>query len=160
MCTPLKKEQKKEQIKETPRPEYDALYEPIKTELSLSDAKDIEERSWVTTELLTDGIEEYEDEPVASIAPPPQVEKDIKEEVTEGDLMIEKALDFLINNDKQGFIALSKEMGVLPDALCEAVNDRLYDTLGDIAVEQNGGEYSIVVDYMEEISQWLKTLKR
>jgi hypothetical protein len=51
-------------------------------------------------------------------------------------------------------------MGVLPDALCEAINDRLYDTLGDIAVEPDGDGFCVVVDYMEEINQWLKTVKK
>ena len=78
----------------------------------------------------------------------------------DGDGEIAKALICLINNDKQGFIELSQNMGILPDALCEAVNDRLYDTLGDIAVEQCDDGYSIVVDYMEEIDQWLKTAKK
>ena len=67
---------------------------------------------------------------------------------------------YLINNDKQGFIELSHNMGILPDALCEAVNDRLYDTLGDIAVEHGDDGFTIVVDYMEEIDQWLKTRKK
>ncbi len=151
---PYKKELKKEQIKEAPLPEYDVLYEPISHELSLSDAKNIEEHSWATTELLTEGIEEYELEEEAAPIPEPQKEEH------GGDDKIAKALICLINNDKQGFTELSHDMGILPDALCEAINDRLYDTLGDIAVEQSDDGYSIVVDYMEEISQWLKTRKK
>ncbi len=154
---PYKKELKKEQEKEARLPEYDVLYEPISHEFSLSDAKDIEERSWVTTELLTEGVEEYELEEEVTSAP---VIVAPKEESGDGDGEIAKALMYLINNDKQGFASLSQDMGILPDALCEAINDRLYDTLGDIAVEQSDDGYSIVVDYMEEISQWLKTVKK
>ena len=153
---PYKRELKKEQAKEAPKPEYDVLYEPISHELSLSDAKNIEEHSWATTELLTEGIEEYalEDEVIAPYEPEPSPEKN------DVDSEIAKALICLINNDKQGFTALSHDIGVLPDALCEAINDRLYDTLGDIAVEQGDDGYSIVVDYMEEINEWLKTVKK
>jgi hypothetical protein len=153
---PYKRELKKEQAKEAPKPEYDVLYEPISHELSLSDAKNIEEHSWATTELLTEGIEEYalEDEVIAPSEPEPSPEKN------DVDSEIAKALICLINNDKQGFTALSHDIGVLPDALCEAINDRLYDTLGDIAVEQGDDGYSIVVDYMEEINEWLKTVKK
>ncbi len=154
---PYKKELKKEQTRTEPISEYDALYEPIKTELSLSDAKNIEEHSWTTTELLTEGIEEYELE-TEEIAPVPDVPQE--KESNGADIEISKALNCLINNDNQGFVALSHTMGILPDALCEAINDRLYDTLGDIAVEQSDDGYSIVVDYMEEISQWLKTTKK
>lgn len=154
---PYKKELKKEQTKEAPKPEYDILYEPISHELSLSDAKNIEEHSWVTTELLTEGLEEYELEDTETAVTP---EKPTEAVENDGDGEIAKALICLINNDKQGFIELSQNMGILPDALCEAVNDRLYDTLGDIAVEQCDDGYSIVVDYMEEIDQWLKTAKK
>lgn len=154
---PYKKELKKEQVKEASLPEYDVLYEPISHELSLSDAKNIEEHSWVTTELLTDGIEEYalEEEETAPI-------QEVQNESNDngGDDEISKALIYLINNDKQGFTELSHKMGILPDALCEAVNDRLYDTLGDIAVEHGDNGFNIVVDYMEEINQWLKTVKK
>lgn len=154
---PFKKELKKERARTEQLPEYDALYEPIKTELSLSDAKNIEERSWATTELLTDGIEEYEleDAESASLPEAPQ-----EKENNGDDAEISKALTCLINNDNQGFVALSHNMGILPDALCEAINDRLYDTLGDIAVEQSDNGYNIIADYMEEISQWLKTAKK
>ncbi len=154
---PYKKELKKELVKEAPLPEYDVLYEPISRELSLSDAKNIEEHSWVTTGLLTEGIEEYELEEAESVPVP---EKPTKAEENDGDDKIAKALICLINNDKQGFIELSHNMGILPDALCEAVNDRLYDTLGDIAVEHGDDGFNIVVDYMEEIRQWLKTAKK
>ena len=92
------------------------------------------------------GVEEPEPEP--------------SPEKNDVDSEIAKALICLINNDKQGFTALSHDIGVLPDALCEAINDRLYDTLGDIAVEQGDDGYSIVVDYMEEINEWLKTVKK
>ena len=154
---PYKKELKKEQTKDAPAPEYDVLYEPISHELSLSDAKNIEEHSWVTTELLTEGIEEYELEETETIVIP---EKTPEPDDNEADDQVAKALICLINNDKQGFTELSHDMGILPDALCEAINDRLYDTLGDIAVEHGDDGFSIVVDYMEEISQWLKTVKK
>ncbi|MBQ7779759.1 MAG: TerB N-terminal domain-containing protein [Clostridia bacterium] len=154
---PYKKELKKEHPKEAPAPEYDVLYEPISHELSLSDAKHIEEHSWVTTELLTEGLEEYELEEAETAVTP---EKLTEVYENDGDGEVAKALICLINNDKQGFVELSHNMGILPDALCEAVNDRLYDTLGDIAVEHSDDGFTIVVDYMEEIDQWLKTRKK
>ncbi len=154
---PYKREQKKEQIKEAPKPEYDVLYEPISHELSLDDAKDIEEHSWATTELLTDGIEEYEPD-----AENVEVSVDIEKEpeAHDGDDDISRAIICLMNNDKNGFNELSQSLGILPDALCEAINDRLYDTLGDIAVEHGDDGFNIVIDYMEEIDQWLKTPKK
>ncbi len=157
---PFRKEVKKEQEKIAAVPEYDILYEPIASELSLSDAKNIEMHSWHTTDLLTDGIDEY--------APDPEVEKTIEPEIIsependakQGSDGIAEALTHLINNDRAGFISLSHNLGVLPDALCEAINDRLYDTVGDIVVELGDGGYELVADYLEEINEWLKTQKR
>ncbi len=154
---PLKRAHKKELVKEAPPPEYDVLYEPISNDLSLSDAKNIEEHSWVTTELLTEGLEEYELEEAETKV---LTEHPTDENDNNSDNKISKALVCLINNDKQGFIDLSHDMGIIPDALCEAVNDRLYDTLGDIAIEHFDDDFTIVVDYMEEINQWLKTQKK
>lgn len=157
---PFKKVQKKE-AKEKEVPEYDSLYEPVKNELSLDYAMDIERASWATTELLTDGLEKYTEVAEAD-------EGIVFEETTEKPLptqnktsnddesWISKALSLAIENNNAGFEALSHSLGMLPDALCEAVNDRLYDTVGDIVIENVEGKYQVIVDYLEEINEWMK----
>jgi hypothetical protein len=32
----------------------------------------------------------------------------------------------------------------------------MYDIIGDVVVETDGHGYSIVVDYLEEINEWMK----
>lgn len=145
---PIKKAQKKESEKAVV-PEYDVLYEPKRTDFSLDYAKDIEKKSWATTELLTEGIDTYEDEPALNV-----VEKQ-ESALTELN-WIKEALGLCINYDKQGFNELAKSRGLLPDALCEAVNDNMYDVVGDIVLEEGQNGYNVVVDYLEEIKEWMK----
>ena len=133
----------------------------VKNELSLDYAMGIERASWATTELLTDGLEEYTEVAEAD-------EGIVFEETTEKPLptqnktsnddesWISKALSLAIENNNAGFEALSHSLGMLPDALCEAVNDRLYDTVGDIVIENVEGKYQVIVDYLEEIKEWMK----
>lgn len=153
---PLKKAHKKESEK-VEIPEYDVLYEPAVSELSLSYAKDIEERSWATTELLTDGIEDYDE--TQKVESAPVYEPEMKEEAPaspEHDLWLKEALELAISQNKQGFTDLAHSRGLLPDALCEAVNDKMYDVIGDIVLENDGDGYTVVVDYLEEIKEWMK----
>ncbi len=157
---PFRKKVKKEQEKIAAIPEYDVLYEPISSELSLSDAKDIEMHSWQTTGLLTEGIDEYAPDPEIEKTIEPEKVSESQNETHQGSDGIAEALTHLINNDKAGFIRLSHNLGVLPDALCEAINDRLYDTVGDIVIELGDSGYELVADYLEEINEWLKTQKR
>lgn len=166
---PYKKEVKKEAERQTVN-EYDALYEPVRAELSLDYALDIEGRSWATTELLTEGLEGYCDETAqteaenqaaekANAPSASQNEKTPEAEngaYAESDGWVRDALALCIDGNKDGFVALSHSLGMLPDALCEAVNDRLYDHVGDIVIENLDGEYTAVVDYLEEIKEWMK----
>lgn len=150
---PFQKEAKKQAEKET-IPEYDALYEPRSVELSLSDAKSIEEHSWATTELLTEGIEEFSDDDTASsIAPEASFEAPSRDDKPEW--MI-NALSAVINGDQKSFSELCHNMGMLPDALISVLNDKMYDVIGDIVIERGEDGYNIVVDYMEEITEWMK----
>lgn len=150
---PFQKEAKKQAEKEAV-PEYDALYEPRSVELSLSDAKSIEEHSWTTTELLTDGLEEFTDDDAASsVAPEVSFEAPSRDDKPEW--MI-NALSAVIDGDRKSFSDLCHSMGMLPDALVSALNDKMYDVIGDIVIEHGEDGYNIVVDYMEEITEWMK----
>ena len=70
--------------------------------------------------------------------------------------LIFEALTFLAEKNREGFAALAREHRLLPDALADAVNDALYDRLGDVALEETGDGWQIVPDYLEEITPWMK----
>ena len=50
---------------------------------------------------------------------------------------------------------LLRENHLLPSIAADAINDALYDTLGDIAVSCDGDELSLVEDYTKDIAQLL-----
>lgn len=157
---PYKKERKKE-IEAKAIPEYDVLYEPEKSDFSTEYALNIERSSWSTTELLTDGLEEYEDdtvkdEPANNFPINQESEISDKHVPSNDDERIIKALSLILSHDSAGFEAFAHAEGMLPDALSEAINDRLYDTVGDIVVEKVDNEYQAIVDYLEEINEWMK----
>lgn len=144
---PLKKELKKEQMAKEEVPEYDVLYEPIKSDFSIGYAKDIEKKAWHTTELLVDEEELFEEAPIP--------EAKAEEMSLEGD-MIKEALTILLNSGSEAFEAYSREQNMLPDAMCEAINDKMYDTVGDTVIESTDNGFEIIPDYLEEIKEWTK----
>jgi hypothetical protein len=153
---PLKRALKKE-APPAPPPAYEALYEPLKSELSLDYAKEIEARAWETTELLVEA-EAEDEENVPTI--PMAVEEPMAPVAAESapatpDYLIE-ALTLLGKEDTIGFAALAQSRHLLPDALADAVNDALYDVLGDVALEEGEHGWQIVPDYLEDITQWMK----
>ena len=45
--------------------------------------------------------------------------------------------------------SIAKEIGTLPDALADTVNELAAEILGDIILEDNGDFYEIIEDYRE-----------
>ena len=154
----FKKETKKE-AKPTPVPAYDALYEPLKSELSLDYAKAIEERAWETTELLVEAEDGLGNEAIPAEAIPRKEEAAAPpapaEEPSASPDYITEAVVLLLEGNSAGFAALARARRLLPDALADAVNDALYDVLGDVALEEGEGGWQIVPDYLEDITQWM-----
>lgn len=146
--SPLKKERKKE-MHPTPVPEYDSLYEPVQSEFTLSYAKEIEQRSWATTALLVEDTEEAAEETHEKAKTEPAFKN-------EEDNYIKDALSALTKNNIQAFLQIASENSLLPDALAEAINEKMYDIICDIAVTTENGGYSVIPDYMEEIQEWMK----
>ncbi len=157
---PYKKAVKKEAAP-APVPAYDALYEPIKSELSLDYAKAIEERAWETTELLVEAETEDEEKPVETMVAPIETPvaasaPSLDEAVLSIPDYVTEALTCLLKGDALGFSALARNRNLLPDALADAVNDALYDVLGDVALEEDEDGWRVVPDYLEDITQWMK----
>jgi hypothetical protein len=75
--------------------------------------------------------------------------------VPDGEAMIREALALCLANDHRGFAALASQNRLLPDALCEAVNEAMFDSIGDVVLEPTEDGYRVVVDYLEEITQWM-----
>lgn len=153
-----------------PRPEYEKLYEASKSELSLDYAKSLEEKSWETTSLLvSDSVDcdeantrqelstESRMKPANKISnhvfPP---EKPPQPSGASENEFIKTALEALMNHNMNRFSEIAKGRNLLPDTLCEIVNDTLYDEFGDTVVYSEGNRFEIISDYTEDIKEWMK----
>lgn len=157
---PLKKAQKKEAAV-VPPPAYEALYEPMHRSLSPALARDLEARAWTTTELLTDtedGIFADGEVPVPSPLPKeiPAAPAAPADQAPTPAPWLREAVKACLDGDRTAFAAAAAARHLLPDALAEAVNEALFPWIGDVTVEEDGGSYRIVPDYLEEITAWMK----
>ncbi len=145
----------------TERPEYEALYDLPKSELSLSHAKEIEQSSWQITREL---VEAFEEEPVQE--PPTTQWASLEPQISVSSALEPSGLaqallgyaDLLCAIDQRD-IAKQKEIargrGKLTDALIEEINLISTEVMGDILIEDNGALYEILEEYREEIQSLL-----
>lgn len=157
---PLKKAKKKDAPQAEP-PAYEALYEPAHEALSLSLAKDMEEKAWATTELLTEELpdEDLPEAPPNALSPsePYPVPSPAAPIPDDGEkAFFIEALTHCLHRDHRAFAALAATRHLLPDALAEAINEHLYDVVGDVVLEEGEDGYHLVTDYLEEITEWMK----
>jgi len=142
---------------ERPAEEYDKLYEPPKTELSLKNAELIEESSWSTTAMLEEAFEAEaprkpepklpqvtESLPVFSVENTDEASQ-LKEILKEKYEFIEAAIDENFALQKK----IAKKLSMMSDALADTINDAAADVLGDIILEDCGDGYTIIEDYRE-----------
>ena len=155
---PFKRELKKKP--DEPVPEYEKYYDAGETDFSLDAAKSLEESSWATTGLLV-GDPEEEDAPAAPPPPEEPPQKAVSPTVTAADTAptggyIKEALSCVLSGDSEGFRKIAKNRGLLPDTLCEELNEALFDEFGDTVVFADGNRYLPVPDYTEDITEWMK----
>ena len=150
----LSRHKKKEEI-----PEYEKRYELPKTELSSENAKDIERASWETTKLLVEAFEEESEKPdeKPSEVVPVSVGEDPFADLAS--LLSEDEKSFVklaLNNDLTAQRKLCEELGKLPDVMAEMINLSATDICGDIILEEKCGGYTVIDDYKEDVSNWIK----
>ncbi len=150
-------------------PAYEKQYEPESRVLSVENAAAIEEDSWLVTDLLTE--EEESVDVIAAMGAAGEVGADMSvaaeddiaseegangSEVERDGGTVKRALTALFDGDSGAFVAVAKEARMMPDTLCEAVNDALYDTVGDSVAEAAEGGYRLVEDYRDEVGLYLE----
>ena len=97
-------------------------------------------------------------------APPPPEEpqrETVSPTVTAADTAptggyIKEALSRVLSGDSDGFREIARARGLLPDTLCEEINEALFDEFGDTVVFADGNRYLPVPDYTEDITEWMK----
>lgn len=148
--------------KKKPEPEYEKFYELPETEFSLDKAKEIEKRSWIVTDRLTDGMDEYKipvetpsepqnkqislprHEPVSDLTP-------TESELSQIIALCPECKDFLyaVYNESYGKAAAECEkLGVPVSVLADRVNSAAFDVIGDTLIEESAsGTFEIISDY-------------
>ena len=101
-----------------------------KINININRAIIIEEQSWNTTKMLTEGIEVFEDEAIAE-----SVEiSDNSCELSEMEIAV---LYDILNNDIQNAIIRCDRSGQFIDSIIASINEKVYDSFDDIIIDSN-----------------------
>lgn len=71
-----------------------------------------------------------------------------------GEELCRQGIILLLNGDSRGFEQLANENRLLPDTLAERINELLYDSVGDIVLQQSGVGYAVIDDYRTETEEF------
>ena len=157
-------------------PEYERLYDAVDTEISFERALKLEQSSWKTTALLTEGADDYfEDSVGVSIsmnhAEKCEIEDDVLSEASapkadesdDGDRyygLSRPHIDFLsaaLVCDKDGMKRIAEDLRSSVDAIAECINEAFADNFGDVVLEATDDfSFKIIDDYYEEIEEWIR----
>ncbi len=154
--------------------EYDKLYEPVTSSLSLENALEIEKNSWSTTEILVSAFDDIGEADAHTEAPalteelPPiksapengfsdaDATDEFEAFVSSVDDKMRDTLKMLADGDGQALAKSAQKYGLLADALADMINEAAFDIIGDSIIEADGGAYRFISDYEGDIKKWLK----
>ena len=139
--------------------EYDVLYDVPRTKLNISNAQKIESDSWDTTKELVGEFEESQAVEIEKKAQTIEIESVINEsgEADAQSLLsalgkYAEAVTSLAEGEGRSLFELSKSLGIPVEAVVDAINEIAACAIGDILIEENDGQYSIIEDYLELIN--------
>ena len=64
------------------------------------------------------------------------------------------------NEDYEKMKELASELGSLPDAVAEKINEAFSDNFGDVILECVDDGYAVIADYREDVENWLTKIVR
>lgn len=145
-------------------PAYEALYDLPRTPMDPVRAAEIEHASWDTTRRLLDAFDgtvpDDDTAPAASTPPEPQSKPqgtaDPVTEKMDGGFARYRAFLLAVRSENGTSIrSAAQDLGALPDAVADAVNELAVEQLGDILLEDLGDGWRVVADYSEELDRIL-----
>jgi hypothetical protein len=158
-------------------PQYERRYDLPRKEISATRAAEIEAASWQTTQRLVEAFtpDTVKETPMDMLQAPLQSAAPLTDAVPlvgNNDNIAENAniptnvSDFAAAlgkyrafvalaaaRDRQGQRALARELGELPDAVADKINTVAVDFVGDIILEDLGGCFAVVEDYLEALKE-------
>lgn len=159
--------------------EYDKLYDVPKTEISPEHALEIERESWSTTKILTEAFaEESEAEEISTFNAPELIIEPISKPEQENSMQeIKEPLSFTEDRKEEGLIGkirsnvggiadfidlcrtpspieqrrFASSRSLTVDEIADRINESAVDIFGDIILEDVGGAYGILEDYIDQL---------
>ena len=98
-------------------------------------------------------MDAFEGEEPEQIAEPEPIPEAAPEEDSIWDLLDETEINFIraaLDEDFFRQSAIASQAGSLPDIIADKINTLAADTMGDILLEDVGGGYAVLEDYIEE----------
>lgn len=155
---------KKAEIEET----YEKLYDIPNAPLSLAHAAEIERLSWNTTERLIDAFSDGETENMPFNEPafeaPAPVLTEAKQDETDGVENVSEHqlcpyipfLKAVQNGDGEAQRSYANDIGKMPDAIVDEINEIAVDRFGDILLEDTGDGFAVIEDYTDLLDELIQ----
>ncbi len=147
-------------------PAYERQYDAPAVKLSTEGADEIERMSWdITARLCEEGDgDDISDTPDLSIA------EDTESEETEKNVYIKEADEPLdsygLSDDEIDFVRALAEgntpsvAGFDGENMMDRINEAFSDGFGDVIIEYDGSEFTLIEDYREEITEWISKITK
>lgn len=152
------------------REEYEKLYDAPESTLSPERARQIEQESWASTDVLVSAFSDPEDrytsaENSSPAIPPamPAVAAPSAPTVADGGDSPYGSLWASLTEAERAVLsacldggdvaAICRALGCLADSVVSAVNEKAVDLTDDIVIESDGTGYRVIEDYKEELAE-------
>jgi len=131
---------------------YERLYDAPTEGIDFTLARELETSSWETTDTLT--AEAIPTEPAAE--QPPASVPTASDAVPETDSVpFADALRAILAGGTLTAWCKAQPGRMIPAEIAGAINDFAADVLGDVVLEENGGDFILIEEYREDVLSWL-----
>ena len=144
--------------------DYLKLYEAETTGFDFEAASQIEQMSWDNTNKLTAAeVDSAEDEPAAikilrdesasTEEQPPEIPPE--SHTSESDTAPTAEKECLRAALDGSFRRFCHDHGYFADDMASKINELFLDIIGDIVLAEENGDYQLIEDYREDVTEWL-----
>ena len=145
---------------------YLALYDAPQDTVTIEGAIDLENSSWDSTErLVGDSTDDpCEEIPAGAVSYFPDSASAFEhvpatETVESNYSKYEDMLLKMIDDRDLSFEVLCRESGLFPDSAASDINESFSEEIGDIVLENEGGKYVLVEEYVDELKMLIERRK-
>ena len=130
---------------------YERYYDAPTTGIDFALSRKIEEESWENTARLTEEVEEIA-APVPEVIPAPIPAEEPAEELSPA---MRELITALLEGESLTEWCRRQRARQDPQSLADALNELAADRIGDIVLESDGENWTLIEDYREDIASWI-----